>query len=122
MIRASESHQLVAVEVRVEVVLDLYHQMLPSLPAGYEGWKLELFGHPTEGTQDWFAGNLEARPAGRIPLGWGWQGDENTGFSYSVSIVETDDGPCIELGAEGASIEQLKTCTRYFKGLKFGPV
>lgn len=102
--------------------LNDYNRLTREIPAECEGWKVWVHGFPAEATLSWLSGNLIARPRGRIPLGRGWEGDPYAGFSYSVSVVETREGPCIELGSARASVEQLQSLCKYFEGLEFQPV
>lgn len=101
-------HKVFRIVLMVESLLGVHNRICHTLPVEYKGWQMNCFGAPSEALQAWFAGDLNARPPGRIPIGRGWEGDPYLGFPYSVSVVETPDGPCIELGSDNATHEQLK--------------
>lgn len=46
-VRATAGHRLIAVEILIEVGLDLYHEMLPTLADSVQGLQVGYFGHPT---------------------------------------------------------------------------
>jgi hypothetical protein len=106
----------------VEWGMAAHNRLCGTFPAEYVGWQMNCFGAPSEALQAWFRGDLKARPPGRIPIGRGWEGDPNLGFAYSVSVVETPDGPCIELGSDNATHERLQMLSKYFEGLEFFPL
>jgi hypothetical protein len=116
------SHPVVAMTLLTESHMPSHNRICETIPAEYEGWEMNCFGCPSDQLQGWFAGDLQARPPGRIPIGRGWEGDSNHGFAYSVSVVETPNGPCIELGSDNATHERLQTLSKYFEGLEFHPL
>jgi hypothetical protein len=119
---SATNHKVVAMNLMVDAPMAVHNRLCESFPADYQGFEMSAFGCPSDALQAWFAGDIKSRPPGRIPVGRGWEGDPNKGFSYSVSVVETPDGPCIELGSDTATHQQLMACSKYFDGLLFKPV
>jgi hypothetical protein len=119
---AATQHKVIRIALIVESLMEVHNRICETIPPAYRGWEMNSFGAPSESLQAWFAGDLKARPPGRIPIGRGWEGDPNLGFSYSVCVVETPDGPCIELGSDTATHDHLRSLSKYFEGLKFHPI
>jgi hypothetical protein len=114
--------KVVSIDLMADMLLPAYRSLLPSIPRQYEGWELGAFGWPSYEVRKWLKNKDNPRPPGRIPIGSAWEGGENDGFSYSVSVVETPEGPCIELGSDNATHEKLQSLSKYFEGLEFHPV
>jgi hypothetical protein len=117
-----DAGQVVSTSFNVEARMPVHNRLCETIPPEYRGFEMSAFGVPSEPLQAWFAGDLNARPPGRIPIGRGWEGDPNLGFAYSVSVVETPHGPCIELGSDNTTHERLQTLSKYFEGLEFFPL
>ena len=58
----------------------------------------------------WLEEDVNSLPAGRLPVGDVWFGDEDTGFSYGLSVVETAEGPALDAGTDEVACERLPSC------------